>query len=342
MSRPRSILVTGGAGFIGSHLVRRLIAAGHRVLNIDKLTYAGNPRSLDEVSSHPHHVFLKADIADPFVIQDAFENFQPDWVFHLAAESHVDRSISGPMEFIRTNVTGTANLLQSALECWHGYVPEKRDAFRFIHISTDEVFGALGEHGTFSESSPYQPRSPYSASKAASDHLVRAWGETYGLPSIVTNSSNNFGPNQFPEKLIPLAITRAVAGRPIPVYGDGSQIRDWIHVSDHCDALVRIAEAGHRQETYLIGGGNEWRNLDLVRTLCEHLDTLVPRPDGISYASQITFVADRPGHDFRYALDSSKLARESGWEPQVTRLEGFLPTVQWYLNNRSWWPAPGV
>ena len=336
-SAKRPVIVTGGAGFIGSHLVRRLLAEGHRVLNIDKLTYAGNPASLADVADHPFYSFLHADIADAPSIIPAFNAFQPEWIFHLAAESHVDRSISGPMEFIRTNITGTAVLLQAALEAWQGYGPEKRTAFRFIHVSTDEVFGSLGDDGIFTENSPYQPRSPYSASKAASDHLVRAWGETYGLPFIITNCSNNFGPNQYAEKLIPMVITRALADLPIPVYGAGLQVRDWIHVSDHCDALLKIAAQGRNHETYLIGAGNEWRNIDLVRKLCEHLDSLAPRADGTSHKGRITYVDDRPGHDFRYALDSAKLTTETGWQPRTTMEGGFLSTVEWYLENRGWW-----
>ncbi|RYD33803.1 MAG: dTDP-glucose 4,6-dehydratase [Verrucomicrobiaceae bacterium] len=329
---PRSIIVTGGAGFIGSHLVRRLLADGHRVLNIDKLTYAGNLSSLGDAGGHPAHTFLQADIADTRAIHEAFSSFRPDLVFHLAAESHVDRSITGPMAFIETNVTGTATLLQASLEAWHRH-PAPED-FRFIHVSTDEVFGALGDEGVFTENSPYQPRSPYSASKAASDHLVRAWGETYGLPFIITNSSNNYGPCQHPEKLIPLAITRALRGEPIPIYGNGTQVRDWLHVGDHCDALVRVAALGRNHETYLIGGGNEWRNLDLVHELCRILDGLSPRPGGGSYAEQITFVNDRPGHDFRYALDAAKIHQHTGWAPDTTRSEGFVSTVEWYLANR--------
>ncbi len=329
----RSIIVTGGAGFIGSHLVRRLVADGHRVLNIDKLTYAGNLRSLEDVSSHPGYSFLQADVADPLAIRGAFSSFQPEWIFHLAAESHVDRSISGPMAFIETNVTGTANLLQAALETWQRQPSPEH--FRFIHVSTDEVFGALGPEGVFTEDSPYQPRSPYSASKAASDHLVRAWGETYGLPFVLTNSSNNYGPCQHREKLIPLAITRALAGQPIPVYGDGTQVRDWLHVADHCDALVRIAESGHNHETYLVGGDNEWRNIDLVHELCRLLDDLAPKEGG-SYTDQITFVTDRPGHDFRYALDASKISALTDWSPLLTVNEGFASTVRWYLKNLQW------
>jgi dTDP-glucose 4,6-dehydratase len=329
---PRSIIVTGGAGFIGSHLVRRLVADGHRVLNIDKLTYAGNLFSLNDVCGHPAYSFLQADIADARVIDEAFRAFQPDLVFHLAAESHVDRSITGPMTFIETNVTGTATLLQVSLETWHRH-PRPED-FRFIHVSTDEVFGALGAEGVFTESSPYQPRSPYSASKAASDHLVRAWGETYGLPFIITNSSNNYGPCQHPEKLIPLVITRALRGEPIPIYGNGTQVRDWLHVLDHCDALVRVAALGRNHETYLIGGGNEWRNLDLVHELCRILDRLAPKSAGSGYAEQISFVTDRPGHDFRYALDAGKVRAQTGWMPDVTCREGFTSTVEWYLAHQ--------
>lgn len=333
-TKPRSIIVTGGAGFIGSHLVRRLIADGHRILNIDHLTYAGNLHSLEEVQNSPHYTFLKANIADSAAMNTAFSAFQPDLVFHLAAESHVDRSISGPMAFIETNVTGTATLLQASLHSWSRH--PQPSSFRFIHVSTDEVFGALGNEGVFTEDSPYHPRSPYSASKAASDHLVRAWGETYGLPFIITNSSNNYGPYQHPEKLIPLAITRAIRGETIPVYGSGTQVRDWLHVKDHCEALIQIANLGTDQETYLIGGSNEWRNLDLVRELCNILDQRFPNPTGRSYAEQISFVTDRPGHDFRYALDSEKLHNTTGWTPGHTHKEGFISTVDWYLEHSNW------
>lgn len=336
-SPSRSFLVTGGAGFIGSNLVRQLVTAGHRVLNVDALTYAGNAGSLEDLAESPGYAFLRADIADEEAMRAAFAGFRPEVVLHLAAESHVDRSIDGPLEFIRTNVVGTAVLLQAALGHWRSLEGAARDAFRFIHVSTDEVFGTLGETGYFTEQTPYDPHSPYSASKAASDHLARAWGDTYGLPVIVTNCSNNYGPFQFPEKLIPVVILRALRGEPIPVYGKGENVRDWLHVEDHCRALQVVAARGLPGQTYNIGGGNEWRNIDLVRELCRHLDDLRPRADGQSYAAQISFVTDRPGHDLRYAIDAGKLRRELGWTPQWQAGEGFRATVQWYLDHPSWW-----
>jgi len=333
----RSFLVTGGAGFIGSNLVGHLIHAGHRVLNIDKLTYAGNLDSVASLEHHPNYEFLQADIADEAAMGEAIARFLPERVLHLAAESHVDRSIDGPMEFIRTNIVGTAVMLQAALGYWTGLDEAGKAAFRFVHVSTDEVFGSLGETGHFTETTPYDPHSPYSASKASSDHLVRAWGDTYGLPVVVTNCSNNYGPCQFPEKLIPVVILRALRGGSIPVYGKGENIRDWLHVEDHCSALALVAEKGLPGQTYNIGGDNEWNNLALVRELCRHLDVLEPRADGGSYAGQITFVTDRPGHDARYAIDAGKLRRELGWRPRWTAGEGFRATVQWYLENEGWW-----
>ncbi|MCF7731180.1 MAG: dTDP-glucose 4,6-dehydratase [Akkermansiaceae bacterium] len=340
MSAPtpsRTFLVTGGAGFIGSNLVHHLLDIGHRVVNVDKLTYAGNRHSLAACETHPDYQFVQADIADETAMREVFTRFRPERVMHLAAESHVDRSIDGPMEFIRTNVTGTAVLLQAALGYWQGTGEMVREVFRFVHVSTDEVFGSLGADGYFTETTPYDPHSPYSASKAASDHLARAWGDTYGLPVIVTNCSNNYGPFQFPEKLIPVVILKALNGEPIPVYGKGENIRDWLHVADHCRALEVIATNGRPGETYNIGGGNEWRNIDLVRELCRHLDSLHPRADGAPHASQITFVTDRPGHDLRYAIDAAKLRRELGWLPAWTAGEGFRATVQWYLDHPAWW-----
>lgn len=336
-SSPRSYLVTGGAGFIGSNLVRHLVLGGQRVLNVDALTYAGNAASVADLTGSPGYEFLQADITDEGAMQRAFAGFRPDVVLHLAAESHVDRSIDGPLEFIRTNVTGTAVLLQAALGYWQGLEPGARPAFRFVHVSTDEVFGSLGATGYFTETTAYDPHSPYSASKAASDHLARAWADTYGLPVVVTNCSNNYGPYQFPEKLIPVVILRALRGEPIPVYGKGENIRDWLHVEDHCRALEVVATRGVPGQTYNIGGGNEWRNLDLVHELCRHLDELQPRADGQSYASQIRFVTDRPGHDLRYAIDASKLQRELGWQPRWAAGEGFRATVQWYLEHPAWW-----
>ena len=330
---PRSYLVTGGAGFIGSHLVRRLVLSGHRVLNIDKLTYAGNLASLSSLLDFPNYKFIQADIADEAAMISAIGHFKPERIFHLAAESHVDRSIEGPLEFVRTNVLGTAALLHAAHKYWSELHEPKKSDFRFIHVSTDEVFGSLGATGFFTENTPYNPHSPYSASKAASDHMARAWADTYGLPVIVTNCSNNYGPSQFPEKLIPVVILNALRGKPIPIYGKGENIRDWLHVEDHCEALILVAEKGLPKETYNIGANNELRNIDLVRILCNHLDSLHPRKDGLSYAKQITFVADRPSHDKRYAIDAAKIRRELGWRPRWAASEGFLTTVQWYLKS---------
>jgi dTDP-glucose 4,6-dehydratase len=332
------ILVTGGAGFIGSALVRHLIKdSAHEVLNLDKLTYAGVLESLTEIAPDPRYRFVQGDICDAELVAGLMTEFQPDIVAHLAAESHVDRSIDGPGEFIQTNVVGTFALLQQALGYWRGLDPDRKAAFRFHHISTDEVFGSLGEEGLFVETTPYEPRSPYSASKASSDHLVRAWGHTYGLPVLVTNCSNNYGPYHFPEKLIPLIIIRALAAEPLPVYGDGSNVRDWLFVEDHARALRAVFEHGTPGETYNIGGNAERRNIEIVRAICTELDNRRPRPDGKSYAEQITFVADRPGHDQRYAIDASKIHAELGWEPQVTFAEGIAATVNWYLERGDWW-----
>lgn len=332
------ILVTGGAGFIGSALIRHLIGASeHEVLNLDKLTYAGVLESLDEVAGNPRYRFVQGDICDADLVARLLAEFQPDVIAHLAAESHVDRSIDGPGEFIQTNVVGTFTMLQQGLGYWQSLPADRQAGFRFHHVSTDEVFGSLGEEGFFTETTPYDPRSPYSASKAASDHLVRAWGHTYGLPVLVTNCSNNYGPYHFPEKLIPLIIIRALAGDPLPVYGDGSNVRDWLFVEDHARALRRVFEAGVPGETYNIGGNSERRNIEVVRAICTALDARRPREDGKSYAEQITFVADRPGHDQRYAIDAAKIARELGWEPQVRFEEGIATTVDWYLTRKDWW-----
>ncbi len=333
------VLVTGGSGFIGSHLVRELIRRGVEVLNIDKLTYAGNPASLADVEDEPRYRFLQADIADAAAMRAAFVDFQPDAVMHLAAESHVDRSIDAPADFMATNIMGTFALLQAARETWQGEMIHKR----FLHVSTDEVYGSLGPDGLFTEESRYDPRSPYSASKAASDHLARAWHHSFGLPVIVTNCSNNYGPSQFPEKLIPLVILKALRGELIPVYGKGENIRDWIHVRDHVDALLTVLSKGKIGETYNIGGGHELRNIDLVRMLCRILDghatagDIALNHDGKSFAELITFVADRPGHDFRYAIDDSKLRGDLGWRPTRTPAAGFSETVRWYLENSNWW-----
>jgi len=332
------ILVTGGAGFIGSALIRHLIAnTDHEVLNLDKLTYAGDLRSLEGLEASNRYSFVQADICDAQAVRSALETFRPDVVTHLAAESHVDRSIDGPAAFIETNVVGTFTMLAEALTYWKGLAPEARDRFRFHHISTDEVFGSLGPDGFFTETTAYDPRSPYSASKASSDHLVRAWRHTYGLPTLVTNCSNNYGPFHFPEKLIPLMVIKGLAGEPLPVYGQGLNVRDWLYVDDHARALTRVFEAGAPGETYIIGGHAERTNLEVVHRICDSLDRLRPRADGKSRRSQITHVADRPGHDHRYAIDPAKLERELGWKAQESFETGIEKTVRWYLDNEAWW-----
>ena len=321
-------------------LIRQLITeTGLQVVNVDKLTYAGNLRSLDlvdskAVSSNPRYFFEHVDICDAAAIARVFREHQPDAVMHLAAESHVDRSITGPSAFIETNILGTYTLLQAAREYWNGLVAERKNAFRFHHISTDEVYGSLGDSGFFTEDNPYQPNSPYSASKAASDHLVRAWHHTFGLPVVTSNCSNNYGPCQFPEKLIPLLIQNACSGKPLPIYGKGDNIRDWLYVDDHARALRLVLQRGQVGETYNIGGWNEKTNLEVVHQVCAILDEL--RPQGSPHASLITYVQDRPGHDRRYAIDASKIARELGWKPQETFESGLRKTVEWYLNNTSW------
>ena len=332
------ILVTGGAGFIGSALVRQLInGSDHEVLVFDKLTYAGSLSSLAAVAGNERYGFVQADICDARAVSDALTAFRPQVVAHLAAESHVDRSIDGPAAFIQTNVVGTFTLLDQALQYWRGLADAEQARFRFHHVSTDEVFGSLGDEGAFSESTPYDPRSPYSASKAGSDHLVRAWGHTYGLPILVTNCSNNYGPYHFPEKLIPLTIIRALAGQTLPVYGDGLNVRDWLFVDDHARALQIVFERGKPGETYAIGGGAERRNIEVVTAICATLDRVRPRSDGRSHAEQIVHVADRPGHDRRYAMDASKIEAELGWRPAVTFEAGIEMTVSWYLENGDWW-----
>ena len=328
------ILVTGGAGFIGSAVVRLAIARGHSIVNVDALTYAACLENVATVSTSSNYFFEHADIRDRNALDTIFEKHKPEAVMHLAAESHVDRSIDGPGDFIETNVNGTFNMLEAARTYWQAHGKPKR--FRFHHISTDEVFGSLGPTGMFTEDTPYDPRSPYSASKASSDHLVRAWHETYGLPIVLTNCSNNYGPYHFPEKLIPVVILNALAGKPLPIYGDGANIRDWLYVEDHADALLLVLEQGELGRSYNIGGENERTNLELVKTLCEILDRLQPRDDG-SYADLITFVTDRPGHDARYAIDPSRIRDELGWRPSLTVEEGLEKTVQWYLDNASWW-----
>lgn len=330
------ILVTGGAGFIGSAVVRLSIARGHSIVNLDALTYAACLENVACVSKSSKYSFEHADIRERNALDIIFEKHQPDAVMHLAAESHVDRSIDGPAEFIETNVNGTFNMLEAARAYWEAH--GKPETFRFHHISTDEVFGSLPKNPSiqFTEETPYDPRSPYSASKASSDHLVRAWHETYGLPVVLTNCSNNYGPYHFPEKLIPVMILNALASKPLPIYGNGSYIRDWLYVEDHADALLLVLEKGAVGRRYNIGGENERTNLELVQTLCKILDLLKPRPLG-TYADLITFVQDRPGHDARYAIDPSRIKDELGWRPSVTVEEGLEKTVQWYLDNEDWW-----
>ena len=336
----KTILVTGGAGFIGCAVVRHLINnTDHTVVNIDKLTYAGNLESLASVSGSTRYHFVHADICDRQTMAQTFAEFQPDLVMHLAAESHVDRSIDGPAEFIQTNVVGTCTLLEVARAYWSELSADRKVAFRFHHISTDEVYGDLdGTDDLFTESTPYAPSSPYSASKASSDHLVRAWYRTYGLPILITNCSNNYGPYHFPEKLIPLTILNALEGKPLPVYGKGAQVRDWLYVEDHARALYKVLTEGKVGETYNIGGHNEKQNIDVVYALCALLEELAPnKPEGVTaYKELVTFVCDRPGHDRRYAIDASKMASELGWQPKETFATGLRKTVQWYLANRQW------
>ena len=330
-------LVTGGAGFIGSAVVRKLIAeTGHDVCVVDKLTYAGNLASLAPVSGSNRYRFEQADIGDGERMRAIFAEFDPDIVMHLAAESHVDRSIDGPGDFIQTNIVGTFALLQEALRHWRGLDETRKVAFRFHHISTDEVFGSLGDEGFFREDTAYQPNSPYSASKAASDHLVRAWHHTYGLPTLMTNCSNNYGPYHFPEKLIPLMIINALEGKPLPVYGNGQNVRDWLYVDDHADALLTVAQTGVVGETYNIGGHNEKANIEVVKGICAILDELRPDPAG-PHERLIAYVTDRPGHDARYAIDAGKIGRELGWTPKETFETGLRRTVEWYLANAGWW-----
>ena len=325
------IIVTGGAGFIGSHLVKMFLDAGHSVLTIDSLTYAGSLSSLAGYMEHPQHEFQKIDICEEAKIADAISSFRPDWIFHLAAETHVDRSIADPSRFFQTNVLGTVSMLRAATHYWEHLPDDRRSDFRFIHASTDEVFGSAQAGESFDESSPYNPGSPYSASKAASDHAVRSWGNTYGLPVIVTNCSNNYGPFQFPEKMIPVIITSALQGTPVPVYGEGLQIRDWLHVKDHCEALAKIANAGKVGETYVIAANDEWRNIDLVHEIARIIEDLT------KIQPNIQFVTDRKGHDFRYSLTAKKIRTELGWSPTHSCSQGFQETVEWYLNNRDWW-----
>ena len=329
-------LVTGGAGFIGGNFVLDAVAAGIRVLNIDLLTYAGNPDTLESLAGNPDHVFVQGDIGDRELVTRLLQQHQPDAIVNFAAESHVDRSIDGPAAFVQTNVVGTLALLECVRDYWRELPAERKDAFRFLHVSTDEVYGSLGDEGKFTETTPYAPNSPYSASKAASDHLVRAFHHTYGLPVLTTNCSNNYGPYQFPEKLIPLVIAKALAGEPLPVYGDGRNVRDWLFVKDHCSAIRRVLEAGRVGETYNVGGNAERENIVVVETICRLLDERLPREDRVPRASQVTFVRDRPGHDRRYAIDAGKIASELGWKPSLSFEDGIIQTVDWYLANSEW------
>ena len=333
-----TVLITGGAGFIGANFVLDWVAnTSEKIVNLDKLTYAGNLESLASLNTHPQHVFVHGDIGDANLVSQLLAEHQPRAVLNFAAESHVDRSIHGPGDFIETNIVGTFRLLESVRGYWQNLGAEDQAKFRFLHVSTDEVYGSLSpEAPAFTEQHSYEPNSPYSASKAASDHLVRAWHHTYGLPVLTTNCSNNYGPLHFPEKLIPLMIVNALAGKPLPVYGDGMQVRDWLYVKDHCSAIRRVLEGGRLGETYNVGGWNEKPNIDIVKTVCALLDELRPRADGQSYATQITYVKDRPGHDRRYAIDARKLEKELGWKPAETFETGIRKTVAWYLENAEW------
>ncbi|MCW9709142.1 dTDP-glucose 4,6-dehydratase [Fodinibius salsisoli] len=338
-NKSETVFVTGGAGFIGSALVRYLIReTDHTVINVDKLTYAGHLESLEPITDSDRYHFVQGDICDKEEIQRLFDEYQPDTVIHLAAESHVDRSIDGSAEFIRTNIVGTHNLLELAKDYYESLEGERKEIFRFLHVSTDEVYGELGNEGFFKETTSYDPRSPYSASKASSDHLARAWFHTYDFPVLITNCSNNYGPYQFPEKLIPVVILKALQGEDIPVYGDGTNVRDWLYVDDHARALFKVAQEGEIGETYNIGGHNEKQNIEVVKEICSILDELRPKATG-HYEDQITFVTDRPGHDFRYAIDASKIEEELGWKPEETFESGIKKTVQWYLDNIDWCEA---
>lgn len=337
MLKGRKIIVTGGAGFIGSAVVRALVADDAHVINLDKLTYAGNLESLGAVASNPRYSFFQLDICDRGRVADLLNSQKPDAIIHLAAESHVDRSIDGPAMFVQTNIVGTSVLLETALDYWRDLDAARRSSFRFHHVSTDEVYGSLGSDGLFSEESRYAPNSPYAASKASSDHLVRAWYHTYGFPVVLTNCSNNYGPYQFPEKLIPLMIVRGLAGQPLPVYGKGDNIRDWLYVEDHARALLTVLEHGRIGEVYNIGGNAERRNMDVVKTLCALMDELLPNSPHRPHHDLISFVPDRPGHDLRYAIDAGKLRNELGWAPAENFESGLEKTVRWYLDNRAWW-----
>jgi len=332
----KTLLVTGGAGFIGANFVLQAVADGLRVVNLDLLTYAGNLDTLESLNGNDKHVFVQGDIGDRALVARLLQEHRPSAIVNFAAESHVDRSIDGPAAFVHTNVVGTLGLLETARDYWRSQDGADKEAFRFLHVSTDEVYGTLGAEGKFTETTPYAPNSPYSASKAASDHLVRAFHHTYGLPTLTTNCSNNYGPFQFPEKLIPLVIQKAMAGEPLPVYGDGLNIRDWLFVGDHCSAIRRVLDGGRVGETYNVGGNAERTNITVVKTICALLDAKRPLPDGRKRESLITYVKDRPGHDRRYAIDSSKLQRELGWQPSHTFEKGIEETVDWYLFNQAW------
>ncbi len=336
MKNKAVLLVTGGAGFIGSNFVLMAIEAGHTVINVDALTYAGNTESLKSIEANSQHHFFHADIADKDKMVELLNHHQPDAIVNFAAESHVDRSIDGPAAFIQTNVVGTLNLLECARDYWRALEGAKQDEFRFLHVSTDEVYGSLGETGAFTEQTAFAPNSPYSASKAASDHLVRAFHHTYGLPTVTTNCSNNYGPHQFPEKLIPLIIQKALSGAALPIYGDGRNIRDWLYVTDHCTAIAKVLEAGRVGETYNVGGDAERENIAVVKAICSVLDSKQPRNDGKSYTEQMTFVKDRPGHDRRYAIDATKIKSELGWHATLSFEQGIEKTIDWYLNHQDW------
>jgi dTDP-glucose 4,6-dehydratase len=335
----RIFIVTGGSGFIGSNFIRFILSNGYadKIIDLDKLTYAGNPQNLLKYDNDKRYAFVQGDICDQELVQELFLLHKPDVIINFAAESHVDRSIDGPSDFIRTNISGTYTLLQKSLRYYQSLTKEDQKSFRFHHISTDEVFGSLDNNGIFSEETPYDPSSPYSASKASSDHLVRAWHRTYGLPIIISNCSNNYGPYQFPEKLIPLMILNCLQEKPLPVYGTGENIRDWLFVDDHCDAIHTIIEKGEIGETYNVGGNNEIKNIDIVKTICNLLDNIRPSENLKSYQELITFVKDRPGHDLRYAIDSSKLQNKLGWSPKETFETGIRKTIDWYLDNKTWW-----
>lgn len=332
----RTWLVTGGAGFIGGNFVLEAVRDGVKVVNLDVLTYAGNLDTLSSLDGNPNHVFVQGDIGDGDLVSRLLNEHRPEAVVNFAAESHVDRSIDGPAAFVQTNVVGTLALLEATRDHWRSLDEAERAAFRFLHVSTDEVYGSLGDTGLFTEETPYAPNSPYSASKAASDHLVRAFHHTYGLPVLTTNCSNNYGPYQFPEKLIPLVIAKAIAGEALPIYGDGKNVRDWLYVGDHCTAIRRVLDGGRIGETYNVGGNAEQQNIEVVKTICALLDVKRPRADGGRYESQITYVRDRPGHDRRYAIDASRLKRELGWEPAHSFEQGIAETVDWYLGNQPW------